>query len=152
MELMTVVCIIALIAAIAVPAWLEMQWRTKRVELDQNAHAIILCEEAYHYSFDQYLNVNAWIPTGSPGKKRKAWPTGTLFDKMGYRPDGSVYGQYNAYTGGTCTVSGLNIEGRQNLDALAGTQAYGCCINGEQHIFGFFPDGLCSFQYGLDTW
>ena len=152
MELMTVVCIISLIAAIATPAWLEMQWRTKRVEMDQNTHAIIVCEEAYHYSMDQYLNVNAWVPSGVPGKRKKAWPTGTLFDKMGYRPDGSVYGSYNAYTGGTCITSGLNIEGRQNLDALAGTQSFGCCINGEAHIFSFMPDGLCAFQYGLDTW
>jgi type II secretory pathway pseudopilin PulG len=150
MELMTVVCIISLIAAIAVPAWLEMQWRSKRVELDQNCHAIIVSEEAYHYSFDMYLNVNQWLPTGVPGKKRKAWPTGTLFDKMGYRPDGTVYGQYNAYTGGSC--ADLNIEGKQNLDALGSTQAYGCCINGEQHIFSYMHDGLCGFQYDLNTW
>jgi Tfp pilus assembly protein PilE len=102
MELMTVVCIISLIAAIAVPAWLEMQWRAKRVELDQNTHAIILCEEAYHASFDFYLNVNAWIPSGVPGKKRKAWPTGTLFDRMGYRPTEPSTGSTTRYTGGTC--------------------------------------------------
>ena len=150
MELMTVVCIISLIAAIAVPAWIEMQWRTKRVELDQNCHAIIVSEEAYHASFDKYLNVNAWYPAGVPGKKRKAWPTGTLFDQMGYRPDGTVYGQYNAYTGGTCFD--LNIEGKENLDALGGTQAYGCCINGQQHPFTHFVDGLCGYQYALDTW
>ena len=150
MELMTVVCIISLIAAIAVPAWLEMQWRTKRVEMDQNCHAILVSEEAYHASFDMYLNVNTWVPSGLPGKQRKNWPTGTLFDRLGYRPDGSVYGTYNAYTPGTC--ADLNIEGKQNLDKLAGTQAYGCCINGEQHIFPHFVDGLCGYQYGLDTW
>ena len=150
MEMMTVVCIISLIAAIAVPAWLEMQWRAKRVELDQNCHAIIVSEEAYHASFDFYLNVNAWTPTGSPGKKRKVWPSGTLFDRLGYRPDGTVYGQYNAYTGGSC--NDLNTEGKQNLDALGGTQGYGCCINGEQHIFPYMPDGLCGYQYDLNTW
>jgi hypothetical protein len=36
-------------------------------------------------------------------------------------------------------VPDLNIEGKQNLDALAGTQAFGCCINGEQHVFPYMP-------------
>jgi type II secretory pathway pseudopilin PulG len=149
MELMTVVAVIAMIAAIAVPAWLEMQWRTKRVELDQNTHAIMISEEAYHASFDVYLSIPTWYPTGVPGKKRKVWPTGTLFDRIGYRPDGTVYGQYRTNTAGVCTD--LDIDGRQNLDALAGTQAYGCCI-GEQHPFAHFVDGRCGYQYGLDTW
>ena len=143
------VCIISLIAAIAVPAWLEMQWRAKRAEVEQNTHAILLCEEAYHTSFDMYLHVNQWIPTGVPVKQKKVWPSGTLFDKMGFRPDGAVYGQYNAFTGGFCFD--LNVEARQNLDALAGTQAYGCCIR-QQHYFNHMIDGLCGYQYGLDTW
>ena len=149
MELMTVVAVIALIAAIAVPAWLEMQWRAKRAELEQNTHALMVSQHAYHASFDFYLHINAWTPSGVPGKKKKVWPTGTLFDRLGYRPDGAVYGQYNTLTGSTCIDA--NIEARQNLDALAGTQGYGCCI-GEQHMFGHMVDGRCGYQYGLDTW
>ncbi len=148
MELMTVVAIIALIAAIGVPGFLEMQWRAKRAELEQNTHALMLTQMAYHAAQDRYLNANLWVPTGPPGKKKKAWPSGTAYDLLGFRPDGSMYGRYNAFTGAYCLD--LNVEGQQNLDGLAGTQGYGCCV-GEQHYFFHMVDGRCGYQYGLDT-
>jgi prepilin-type N-terminal cleavage/methylation domain-containing protein len=148
-ELMMVVAVIALISAIAAPAFLQLQYRTKRAEMEQNTNAIRIAEEAYHAGQDVWLNVNTWVPSGAPVKQRRPWPSGTQYDLLGFRPDGDLYGSYNAFTGGWC--QDINLEARQNLDNLAGTQSYGCCV-GEQHYFTHERSGRCAYQFGLTVY
>jgi prepilin-type N-terminal cleavage/methylation domain-containing protein len=148
-ELMTTVAIVALISAIAVPSFLQLQYRTKRAEMEQNTNALRVSEEAYHTAADAYLNVNVWIPSGAPIKQRRAWPSGTQYDLLGFRPDGQLYGTYIAYTGGWCNE--INLEAQQNLDGIGGIQAYGCCVR-QQHYFNNEQTGLCGYQWGLTTY
>jgi prepilin-type N-terminal cleavage/methylation domain-containing protein len=147
-ELMMVVAIIALISAIAVPSFLQLQYRTKRTEMEQNVNALRVSEEAYHAGQDAWLDINIWLPAGPPVKQKRPWPSGTQYDLLGFRPDGELYGIYNAFTG---WCRDLNIEAQENLDNLGGVQAYGCCV-GQQHYFINEQSGNCGYLYGLQTY
>ena len=62
-ELLIVVAIIAILAAIAVPNFLEAQTRSKvaRIKADQRSVATAL--EAYHVDGNKYLPTTAWAAT-----------------------------------------------------------------------------------------
>ena len=58
-ELMIVVAIIGILAAIAIPNFLSMQLRAKRSEIPTNMAAIRTAEQAYFHEFDTYTTVVA---------------------------------------------------------------------------------------------
>ena len=131
-ELMIVVGIIAILAAIAIPAWTRAQMRVRRAEVYPNIGGIRVAEEAYNAAWDAYLQVATFNPTGAPGKQKQSFQPGSRFDTLGWAPDGDTYGQYAAYTvlfvGGFCNPAvpvGQYHEAVavQDLDA-AGHSAY----------------------------
>jgi type IV pilus assembly protein PilA len=93
-ELMIVVAIIGILAAIAIPNFVDMQYRAKRAELPPNVDGIKTAEIAYEAAFDAFMDVAA-APTTTPGKTAVAWPTGTGFATLGWEPSGNVRGQYS---------------------------------------------------------
>ena len=95
-ELMIVVAIIGILAAIAIPSFLAMQLRAKRSELPTNLDAIRTAEKAYHAEWDSYTACLATPGTGLPGRIATTFATGGLtnFQNLGWVADGRVRGHY----------------------------------------------------------
>ena len=102
-ELMIVVAIIGILAAIAIPNFVKMQYKAKRAELPSNVKAVKEAEEIYNSENDQYLAVGA-NPAAAPGKKATAWTSSTGFNNLNWHPDGKVRGSYSVTT--TATSNG----------------------------------------------
>ena len=120
-ELMIVIAIIGILAAIAIPNFMEMQYRTKRAEVNVNIDGITTAQYAYHASFDVYVD-SAGSNPGSPLNKR-AKPFDASADNwsdLGWMPDGDVrctyatnsYGSGDYYfrTDGTCDIDDDNLS------------------------------------------
>ena len=93
-ELMIVVAIIGILAAIAIPNFVDMQYRAKRAEVPGNVDGIKTAQIAYDAAFDKYIEVSSWAPSDDLTKTQRSWETGTDFDTLGWGPDGKVRGRY----------------------------------------------------------
>ena len=93
-ELMIVVAIIGILAAIAIPNFVDMQYRAKRAEVPSNVDGIKTAQIAYDAAFDKYIEVGSWSPSSDITKTQRSWKTGTGFDTLGWGPDGKVRGRY----------------------------------------------------------
>ena len=92
-ELMIVVAIIGILAAIAIPNFVKFQCRSKQSEAKGNMKALYVAEESYRSEFDTYI---ACTSTACA-------PGGT--NDIGFSPKGSkIRYDYNA-TGGNTTFS-----------------------------------------------
>ena len=120
-ELMIVVAIIGILAAIAIPNFVEMQYKAKRAEVPSNVKAIKEAEMAYEATEDQFLAI-AQNPASVPGKKATAWTTSTGFEAISWQPDGNVRGAYTVVTTGASSGSGtgtggdFTVTGKCNVD------------------------------------
>ena len=101
-ELMIVVAIIGILAAIAVPNFVAMQLRSKRSEMPTNVEGIRTAELAFFNQYDTFVSCSPMpsdgYATGAP--KDIGDLTGTGYDTIGWAPDGKVYAQYTATSGG----------------------------------------------------
>ena len=136
-ELMIVVAIISILAAIAVPAMHNMALKAKFSEMPLNTEGIMTAQVAYESSADVVLH----IPTPNPGlaglgKMRRPWLPGSDFDTLGWAPDGEVYGSYWTYSGSVnCQTGGVQFplsHGQTNIDGDAFHGAMNCCWPGVQ--------------------
>ena len=93
-ELMIVVAIIGILAAIAIPNFVDMQYRAKRAEVPGNVDGIKTAQIAYDAAFDKYIEVSSWAPSDDLTKTQRSWSSGTDFDTLGWGPDGKVRGRY----------------------------------------------------------
>ncbi len=93
-ELMIVVAIIGILASIAIPNFVEMQYRAKRSEPMINLSGIATAETAYEAANDAFVECE-----NNPGapltKKQNTWDT-TLsgWSDLGWLPDGAVRCNY----------------------------------------------------------
>lgn len=121
-ELMIVVAIIGILAAIAIPNFVEMQLRAKRSEVPGNVDGIKTAEIAYDASFDGYVTlVAAPRDASAVDKAQIAWTSPTDFAVVGWSPDGEVRGAYEA------AMSGPNdfiVTGTCDVDAEGGPAIY----------------------------
>jgi type IV pilus assembly protein PilA len=138
-ELMIVVAIIGILAAIAIPNFIRYQLRSKTSEARTNLGGIKTNQEAFRAGFDNYANVTTAQPTGVPGTVKSVWPdnvcpqaacnrtaTGgcTEFSCIGYKPAGGVYYQY----AGTARVASAMQTAEFALGATADLDGDG--VNG----------------------
>ncbi|MBI2371506.1 MAG: prepilin-type N-terminal cleavage/methylation domain-containing protein [Deltaproteobacteria bacterium] len=110
-ELMIVVAIIGILAAIAIPNFLRFQAKSKQSEAKTNLAAIGTSAESYRAEKDTYVatfTTLGWSPQGSPRYK------------YGYGASGSL-----TYTGNT-TVSDSDVT---NVDAAATAYTSGAAGN-----------------------
>jgi type IV pilus assembly protein PilA len=125
-ELMIVVAIIGILAAIAIPNFIEMQYRAKRSEVPSNVKGMKTTEMGYDAAFDTFL-VAAQHPTTLPGKVQVDWTGGNAdFQKLGWAPDGKVRGQYTVATTTAATTPGgdFKVTGVCDVDGDATTAEY----------------------------
>jgi type IV pilus assembly protein PilA len=95
-ELMIVVAIIGILAAIAIPNFLQFQLRSKTGEGATNLAAIRTAEESYNAEFDTYLAA-ALLPrsNGALNAQNFPWPASAPgFDQLGWGPEGDVRFNY----------------------------------------------------------
>ena len=100
-ELMIVVAIIGILAAIAIPNFMTMQLKAKRGELPSNVNGIKTAELAYDAMYDGFVAA-ATNGAATPSKTAVAWTTGVAgWTELPWAPDGEVRGNYTAAVVGT---------------------------------------------------
>jgi type IV pilus assembly protein PilA len=123
-ELMIVVAIIGILAAIAIPNFLRFQLRSRVGEGKTNIAGIRTAEESYAAEYATYVSAAPLPMTGLSGDKQN-WPApvaGDGFSTIGWFPEGEVYYDYNvtavpaacpqAMT--PCTL--YTVEGQSDID------------------------------------
>jgi type IV pilus assembly protein PilA len=115
-ELMIVVAIIGILAAIAIPNFMRMRERAKIAEAKANLGAIRVTETAYFSEYDRYVGNQAQYPdrTADP-PSRFAWTGGTRFSILGFAPDGRLHFSY-ALGGADFPLDAFTAEAHGDLD------------------------------------
>ena len=120
-ELMIVVAIIGILAAIAIPNFIAMQLRAKRSELPTNVDGIRTAEKAYHHEWDAFTTADP-TPATVPGRTQVAFSGGGLvaFENLGWTADGKVRGMYEVKASGTLSSSAADddfkVRGTADID------------------------------------
>jgi len=111
-ELMIVVAIIGILAAIAIPSFTSFQQRAKTSEVRTNIGSIRGTEEAYRAAADKYIAA-ALNPAAGPGAAKASWETNKAgWTDMGFAPSGKVYFAYSVSAAG----NSFTAIGRGDLD------------------------------------
>lgn len=131
-ELMIVVAIIGILAAIAIPNFLRFQLKAKSSEGKVNIAAIRTAEEAFNAEFGTYVGVllqNPAIASIGPSKQvfvATAVPAGGEFETLGWAPEGQVYFSYAVnYLPAPATVSAYTISATADIDGDGADQSWG---------------------------
>jgi type IV pilus assembly protein PilA len=110
-ELMIVVAIIGILAAIAIPNFIRYQLRSKTSEARTNLGGIKTNQESFRSTEDNYANITTTTPAVIIGTTKTSWPTATVcpagcnrtstqncteFACVGYAPAGDVYYEYRS--------------------------------------------------------
>jgi len=111
-ELMIVVAIIGILAAIAIPNFVAMQLKAKRAEVPGNVDGIKTAQMGYDAAYDGFVTLVA-NPAGTPGKAQVAFDAAAAdFKTLGWAPDGNVRGQYSA----AATALDFTVTGVSDVD------------------------------------
>ncbi len=132
-ELMIVVAIIGILAAIAIPNFLRFQLRSRSSEGKVNVAAIRTAEESYAAEFGQYLPAVASNGGALIGRARVAFTdpgaVSSNFATLGWAPEGQVFFNYavTAATSGGAAASNVayTIDAMADLDGDAVSQHWG---------------------------
>ena len=128
-ELMIVVAIIGILAAIAIPNFLAMQLRAKRSELPTNVDAIRTAEKAYHAEWDSFTSA-VQTPTAIGGRSQVEFSGGgyVAFENLGWTADGKVRGGYTAtaVTAAAAASDDFTVVGVADVDGDAANSQYNC--------------------------
>jgi type IV pilus assembly protein PilA len=126
-ELMLVVAIIGILAAIAIPNFMLFQLRSKTSEAKTNLAGIRTAEGGYFAEFGSYVAAPGWTPA-LPSTGKQAWPSPAPgFDTVGWAPEGGVLFRYEISASGPGPTSLIDFEAgaRGDLDGNAVSSAFG---------------------------
>jgi type IV pilus assembly protein PilA len=115
-ELMIVVAIIGILAAIAIPNFVAMQLKAKRAEVPSNVDGIKTAELAYDAAFDGYVEATVYPrASGALDKTASTWDEASSggFQTIGWKPDGAVRGNYAVATTSTTDIT---VTGECDVD------------------------------------
>jgi len=125
-ELMIVVAIIGILAAIAIPNFVDMQYRAKRAEVPGNVDGIKTAQIGYDAQYDQYIQVTSLHPSSTVGKTQADWTAGSSFDDLGWSPDGKVRGAYMVVSTSSTdfTITGIcDVDGDSSNASFTATKS-----------------------------
>jgi type IV pilus assembly protein PilA len=130
-ELMIVVAIIGILAAIAIPNFVAMQLKAKRGEIPSNVDGIKTAQMAYDAAFDGYVSCEtAPREDSSLNKSLVDWTTNTGFTDIGWKPDGQVRGNYAVAAASSSTsAADMTVTGHSDVDADGTTAEYTATAN-----------------------
>jgi prepilin-type N-terminal cleavage/methylation domain-containing protein len=112
-EMMIVVAIVVILAAIAIPELNEAQLKAKRSEVPLNVEGIVVALMAYDAAHDKLILQAGYVPNGTFNKRSRAWVTTSAYQTIGFRPDGRVRGGYYSPAYGS---NGVDTVGRCDVD------------------------------------
>jgi type IV pilus assembly protein PilA len=121
-ELMIVVAIIGILAALAIPNFIRFQLRSKTSEAKLNIASIRTAEDAYYAANGKFAGAFL-TPAIAPDASKHQWagvPGVAQFAELGWRPEGDVYFVY-AVNG---LVNSFAIAAIGNLDGDATPSQY----------------------------
>jgi len=126
-ELMIVVAIIGILAAIAIPNFLRFQLKSKTSEGKVNLAAIRTAEEAYMAEFGNYVAAASTPGDGDSTAKSKFTGGGfTAFnDTLGFAPEGLVYFDYGVTVGSGSTSMNYTADAQADIDGNGTPQSWG---------------------------
>ena len=123
-ELMIVVAIIGILAAIAIPNFLKFQLKAKTSEGKTNLAAIRTAEESVFAEFGNYVSANA-SPSAASLNVKAAFVNvdgaNQGFDLIGWSPEGRVYFNY----GVNVSSAGFTASSNADIDADTMFQQWG---------------------------
>jgi len=124
-ELMIVVAIIGILAAIAIPNFLRFQLKSKTSEAKVNLAAIRTAEESYLAEFGSYVVASA-TPGGTAGAQKATFTGGgaAAFKTLGWEPEGQVFFQYGVQVDMT-NVLAYTADALADIDGDMATQVWG---------------------------
>jgi type IV pilus assembly protein PilA len=138
-ELMIVVAIIGILAAIAIPNFLRFQLKAKSSEGKTNLAAIRTAEESYFAEYGAYVSALPSPATIANNQKTNfsnaANGNGKGFDRVGWSPEGQVYFNYSVNTN-LGTDDQFTVAGHADIDNDADPQYWGYAKgtqNGKTH-------------------
>ena len=128
-ELMIVVAIIGILAAIAIPNFIAMQMRAKRAELPSNLDGIRTAQKAYHAEWDSFTTA-AQTPAAAPARAQVNFEAGgfTAFQNLGWVADGKVRGVYStsASPGASSALDDFLATAISDVDGDGANAQYNC--------------------------
>ena len=140
-ELMIVVAIIGILAAIAIPNFVAMQYRAKRAEVPSNVDGVKTAQLAYDAAFDIFIEQATYhprTPSGATAKAAQLWTTGSAFDTLGWAPDGKVRGGYKVVSSSSTdfTVTGISdVDGDGAATNFTSTKSIHAVMNSANNIY-----------------
>jgi type IV pilus assembly protein PilA len=147
-ELMIVVAIIGILAAIAIPNFLKFQLKAKTSEGKTNLAAIRTAEESVFAEYGAYVSADT-SPMGPPTNNKLAWfdegAPGMNFDGLGWIPEGDVYFIYGVAANSAGTAFTASADADIDGDTDLQTWGYQKAVSG-----GVIPskdqgNGVCAF-------
>lgn len=118
-ELMIVVAIIGILAAIAIPNFLRYQLRSRRTEGSVNVAAIRTAQIAHFGTKDEFVTATANPGSVTKGQ-RQAWDrSNAAWRELGFEPEGDVYFDYQTTAGEDDEVSTFMVHAQADLDGDA---------------------------------
>jgi len=127
-ELMIVVAIIGILAAIAIPNFLSYQLKAKTAEAKTNIGSIKTSQEAFKAEYDFYVICAANPAPGTIGPGKQAWgvpAAGTGWPEIGYAPASNVYYSYEANVAGPVPAAAILGIAAANYGNALGIAAVG---------------------------
>ncbi|MCB9765986.1 MAG: type II secretion system protein [Alphaproteobacteria bacterium] len=131
-ELMIALACIGILAAIAVPTWLEWRSDARLGEANVCVRGIKGHQMAYEATFNEFLPLPLY-PTSDPGVVLRVWnPSDPDWQALGFFPEGAVRGAYGVTTtppststpGGDFLVTGLmDVDGDDNNAIFTATKS-----------------------------
>ncbi len=119
-ELMIVVAIIGILAAIAIPNFIRFQLKAKTSEGKVNVAAIRTAEEAYFSEFGVYVQ-GTLSPSNYGGTTKTNFSDMGGFATVGWAPEGQVYFNYEVVVSNNKTAyvaaAGADIDGNGTAQA-----------------------------------
>ena len=160
-ELMIVVGIIGLLAAIAVPNFISYQARSRRSEAYVNLAAVARIQSAYQAERGEFFEAGAWPDFSAYGglsTRKMEWDADSeaAYAELGWRPEGQVFYTYESNTGATpctCTMCfTVTAAGDVDDDDLNSAVMYVHPeTTAEGVIIGECPSGLFGFGTPVDV-
>jgi type IV pilus assembly protein PilA len=132
--------VVGILAAIAIPNFIDMQFRAKRAEVPPNVDGIKTAEIAYEAAFDEYVAagpspVDAW----QVGRDPRVWTSDEGFTALGWEPSGQVRGAYwveVAPDGTDFTVYGVcDVDGDGDLATYMATRSMSASMQTGSYIY-----------------
>ncbi len=125
-ELLIVVVIVGVLAAIAGPAYSRHRYRALAVEAPEVLAQIVNAQEAYRAEFNMYSDASNDLSLASPGTNGATGSLGTWWPALG-APAAGTGGQIDFYTGLPAAWNQLGVRPRQlvrySYQTIAGNPA-----------------------------